>query len=68
MLPLSRLYGNAYGFGNGQGNAYGRQRNSGGTGPGLGLGNKGWSRTYTWDEENRLTRSVEGDLVVDYRY
>ena len=68
MLPPSRLYGNAYGFGNGQGNAYGRQRNSGGTGPGLGLGNKGWSRTYTWDEENRLTRSVEGDLIVDYRY
>jgi len=59
--------GNAYGFGNGQGYAYGRIRNSGGSGYGT-PGNKAWSRTYSWDEENRLTRSVEGDLVVDYRY
>ena len=27
-----------------------------------------WARYYTWDEENRLKRSVEDDLSVEYRY
>jgi RHS repeat-associated protein len=27
-----------------------------------------YSRRYLWDEENRLLRSVEGNLTVDYRY
>ena len=27
-----------------------------------------YSRSYVWDEENRLERTVEGNLTVDYRY
>jgi RHS repeat-associated protein len=27
-----------------------------------------WSRQYEWDDENRLTRSVEGGTVVHYSY
>jgi RHS repeat-associated protein len=27
-----------------------------------------YERSYQWDEENRLKRSVEGNLAVDYRY
>jgi len=29
---------------------------------------KVWARYYSWDEENRLRQSVEGDLSVEYRY
>jgi len=27
-----------------------------------------YERNYVWDEENRLERTVEGNLTVDYRY
>jgi hypothetical protein len=27
-----------------------------------------WKRTYAWDEENRMIRSVEKNLRVEYRY
>jgi len=29
---------------------------------------KVWARYYSWDEENRLKQSVEGELSVEYRY
>jgi RHS repeat-associated protein len=41
---------------------------------GFGLARKGqaadgtWARYYVWDEENRLLKSVEGDLTARYRY
>ena len=31
-------------------------------------GSSAFARYYVWDEENRLTRTVEGALTVDYRY
>ena len=31
-------------------------------------GSSMYARYYVWDEENRLTRTVEGALTVDYRY
>ncbi len=31
-------------------------------------GSSVYARYYVWDEENRLQRSVEGSLTVDYRY
>ena len=31
-------------------------------------GASAYARYYVWDEENRLERTVEGALTVDYRY
>ena len=31
-------------------------------------GSSVYARYYVWDEENRLQRTVEGNLTVDYRY